>query len=82
MTKEAVYEVLHEVFRDVFDDESIVLKDQTTAADIDGWDSLEHVGLVLAIEEAFGMKFTMSEVRHMENVGEMVAVLMERGQLR
>jgi acyl carrier protein len=74
-------ENVNEVFRDVFDDESITVGDATTAADIEDWDSLEHINLVLAIEQKFNMKFTMGEVTGMKNVGEMLDILLERGSL-
>jgi acyl carrier protein len=78
MTRESIYERVNSVFRDVFDDESITVNDGTTADDIEDWDSLEHINLVVAIEEEFGVKFTMGEVTGMKNVGEMADILSER----
>ena len=78
MTREEVYERLNQVFRDVFDDESITVKDETTADDIEDWDSLEHINLIVAIEKKFGLKFTMNEVTTMKNVGEMVDIITVR----
>ena len=78
MTTENIYERLNAVFQDIFDDESITVNENTTAADIEDWDSLEHINLVVAIEEEFGMKFKMSEVTGMKNVGEMVGIILER----
>ncbi|MBR1471708.1 MAG: acyl carrier protein [Lachnospiraceae bacterium] len=72
MSREEVYEKLNEVFRDVFDDEEITVSDETTAADIEDWDSYEHINLIVAVEEAFGMKFSMGKTTGMKNVGEMV----------
>ena len=77
MTREEVYERLNEVFRDVFDDEDITVNDETTADDIEDWDSLEHINLVNAIEEEFGMKFNMGQIVSMKNVGEMVDIILE-----
>lgn len=57
MTREEVYERLNQVFRDVFDDESITVKDETTADDIEDWDSFEHINLAVAVEEEFSLKF-------------------------
>lgn len=76
MTREAIYEKLNEVFQDVFDDDSITVNAQTTADDIEDWDSLEHINLVSAVEKEFGMKFTMAQVVGMKNVGEMVDVIL------
>lgn len=80
MNKEQVMERLTEIFRDVFDDESIELSDSTTADDIEAWDSLEHITLISAVEKAFKMRFTMREVSGMKNVGEMAGILLERGK--
>lgn len=77
MTREEVYERLNEVFRDVFDDEEIVVEDETTAADVDGWDSLMHITLIDAVEEEFDISFDMKTVVKLKNVGEMVDVIME-----
>ena len=79
MTKESIYEKLNEVFQDVFDDDSITVNAETTADDIEDWDSLEHINLVVAIEKAFGLKFSMDEVTGMKNVGEMVEIIKARG---
>lgn len=79
MTKNEIYERLTEVFRDVFDDESIEIDDETTADDIEDWDSIEHITLVGAVENEFGVRFKMGEVSGMKNVGEMVKIIMERG---
>lgn len=80
MTKEKIYEGLNEVFQEVFDDETIVVKPETTADDIEDWDSLEHINLVVAIENYFNIKFNMNEVTSMKNVGEMVDVILERAE--
>lgn len=71
-----IYEKLNEVFQDVFDDDTITVNAQTTADDIEDWDSLEHINLVSAVEKEFGMKFTMAQVVGMKNVGEMVDVIL------
>ena len=77
MEKE-IYERLNNVFRDVFDDDEIVVKPETTSADIEDWDSLEHINLVVAVEQEFGIKFNMNEVTTMKNVGDMVNIIKER----
>jgi len=59
----------------VFDDESIVVTPQLTADDVDEWDSLSHIRLVLAIEKKFGLKFSAAEVGRLKNVGEFVALI-------
>ena len=75
MTREEVYDKLNEVFRDVFEDEDITVNDNTTADDIDDWDSLVHINLINAIEQEFGIKFNMGQIVSMKNVGEMVNII-------
>ncbi|MGN0578980.1 MAG: acyl carrier protein [Ruminiclostridium sp.] len=70
-----IYERLNSVFRDFFDDEEIELDADTTADDIEDWDSLNHITLMAAVEDEFGIRFTMGEVSGMENVGEMVEII-------
>ena len=78
MTREEIFAGVNEVFRDIFDDEEITVGEATTADDIEDWDSLEHINLIVAIEKKFGMKFTMGEVTGMKNVGAMVDIILER----
>lgn len=80
MTRETVYERLNKVFREVFDDEDIVLNDETTADDIEDWDSFEHINLVVAVESEFSFKIPMGKVITMKNVGEMVDIILEMGK--
>jgi acyl carrier protein len=70
-----VIERLNRVFREVLEDDSIVLAPNTTAADIDGWDSLSHVQLVLAAEREFNVRLRASEIGGLENVGAFVELL-------
>lgn len=76
MTREKVLEKLNEVFRDVFDDD-IIVNDNTTSSDIDGWDSLTHITLVATVEDEFGIHFDMDSITKMKNVGAMVDSIME-----
>ena len=77
MTREDIYERLSQVFWDVFDDDSIIISDDTTAEDVDDWDSLMHITLISEIEDAFGIKFSMKDVTGMQNVGELVDKISE-----
>lgn len=79
MNKNEIVKRLTEVFRDVFDDDSIIITDKTTANDIDDWDSIEHINLIGAVESEFGMRFKMREVSGMKNVGEMIDIISQRG---
>lgn len=80
MTRENVYERLNRVFRDVLDDDSIELHDDTVAGDVEGWDSFEHINLIVAVEEEFSFKIPMGKTVSMKNVGEMVDIILESGK--
>ena len=80
MTREAVFEKLNEVFRDVFEDDDITVDDSTTSADVDGWDSLEHINLINAVEQEFDIKFNMGQIVSMKNVGEMADIIISNLQ--
>ncbi|MBI5725795.1 MAG: acyl carrier protein [Planctomycetes bacterium] len=69
---------LNEVFHDVFQDDTIVIARQTTAADVEGWDSLMHVTLMINIEKAFGIRFSSSEVAGLKDVGELADLIEAR----
>lgn len=79
MTREEAYERLNKVFREVFDDDTIVVTDSTTADDIEDWDSFEHINLVVAVEEEFSFKIPMGKAVTMKDVGEMVDLILEMG---
>ena len=76
MERSEVYSRLADVFRDVFDRE-VALADETTAADVPGWDSLNHITLIGTVEDEFGVKFPMKDVVGMKNVGELVDKIIE-----
>ncbi|HBN11625.1 MAG TPA: acyl carrier protein [Ruminococcus sp.] len=78
MNEQQIYAKLEEIFMDVFDLDEVDLFEDTTADDIDEWDSLEHINLIEAVEKEFGMKFKMGEVSTMKNVGEMVKIIKSR----
>jgi acyl carrier protein len=69
------WERLQVVFRDIFDDDSIVLREDMTAADVKNWDSLNHIDLIVAIEREFKVKFTTAEVTTLKNVGQLAALV-------
>jgi acyl carrier protein len=73
-----VYEKLTSVFRDVLDEDDLVLTPGMTADDVDGWDSLSHVRLVLAVSKVFGVKFSAAEVGQLKNVGEFVEMIQSK----
>ncbi len=75
MNKDEIIEKLNTVFCEVFDDDTIRITENTTADDIEDWDSLEHINLLVAVEETFQIKFSMQEVAHLQNVGEMINLI-------
>ena len=70
-----VYIRLTGIFEDVFDDNLIQVTPQLTAKDVDGWDSLTHIRLILTVEKVFGIKFSTSEIGKLENVGDLVELI-------
>ena len=78
MTREEVLAQVNEVIQDVFDDEDIVVTEETVASDVDGWDSLMHITLIGTVEDEFDIKFAMKDVVGMKNVGQMVDLIMEQ----
>jgi len=70
--KEEIYARLTSIFRDVFDDDSLVVTPVMTARDVAEWDSLNHIRLMVSIEKAFGIALTIAEVSGFENVGQLV----------
>jgi acyl carrier protein len=78
MDEAQVYSQLTKIFEDVFDDDSIQLTAALSAKDVDGWDSLTHIRLILTIEKAFKIKFSTSEIGKLENVGDLVSLIKAR----
>ncbi len=67
--------LLQEIFRDVFDDEELEITEETTAEDIEGWDSLTHIQIIVGIEKKFEIKFSAVEIKASENVGEFIELI-------
>ncbi len=63
------------VFRDIFDDKGLVLRDDLTAADVENWDSLTHINLIVGIERQFKVRFTTAEIATLKNVGDLKALI-------
>ena len=78
MSREEVLKKVNEVFRDVFDDESITVNDNTTANDIADWDSLNHITLISSIADEFGVNFAMKDIVGFQNVGDMINCIMDK----
>jgi acyl carrier protein len=78
LDREKVVDRLNHLFRDIFEDDDIAVTDATVAADIDGWDSLAHITLILGVEREFRIKMTAAEVGSLKNVGQMIDVIAAR----
>lgn len=78
MNKEQILSEITTIFKDVLDDEDVALTSETVATDVDGWDSLSHVMLVVAIEKHFKIRFTSKEIQSWKNVGEMVGSIADK----
>jgi acyl carrier protein len=78
MDETHIYDRLTDVFEEVFDDDAIEVTPTLSAKDVDGWDSLTHVRLMLTVERAFQIKLTTSEIGHLENVGDLVKLIRSR----
>ena len=78
MTKPELLQQINEIFIDVFNDPRIVVTEQTTAADVEEWDSLNHIQLVVAIEKRLKVKFRADEIRDWKNVGEMCSSILSK----
>ena len=75
MNDPELYAGLNEIFRQVLDDESIDLKPSMTAEDVDGWDSMNHIFIVVELEKRFGIKFQAAEMEELKDVGELAALV-------
>ncbi len=73
-----VTETLTGIFREIFDDPSLVLQDAMTAADVESWDSLNHIDLIVAIEKKFKVKFTTREVTSLKTVGDLAELIQKK----
>lgn len=78
MTREDVFTKLTEVFRDVFDNDNIVLKEDTVSSDIQDWDSLEFINIVVAVMETFKIKFSIEDLKKLDNIGQLVTLILDR----
>ncbi len=75
METQEVRQVLQEVFQEIFDDDTLVISEETTAEDIEDWDSFAQIGLVMEIEKRFQIKFQLGEVSALKNVGDMLVLI-------
>ena len=76
VSREEVFERVTDIFRDVFDDDELVISDSTNSEDIEDWDSLEHIQLIVGMEKEFKVKFDIKTVNSLENVGQIVDLIL------
>ena len=78
MTYEEIEKRATLIFRDVLDNDKIVLKRTTTAGDVEGWDSLSHVNIIVAIEKEFKIRFDLAELKPLQNVGALLDLVQKK----
>lgn len=71
-------DILIPIFRNVFDDEDLIVDENTTAQSVEGWDSLANIRLFVSIEKALGLRFSAAEISGLENVGEMAELILKK----
>ena len=75
MTQDEIKDTLSDIIRDVLDDETIILTRETSAKDVEEWDSLAHISIIVAIEKEFKVKFDLYELKPLKNVGEIIDLI-------
>jgi len=77
-SREWIYAELTKIVRNVFDDDALEISDATTAADVEHWDSINHIQLIVAAEKKFNIRFKIAEITAFKNVGELVDAIQQR----
>lgn len=75
MTQAALLDRVREIMADVFDEDDLAITPETTAADVEEWDSLSHIRLIVTIERSFGIKFANAEIEGLRNVGDLLKAI-------
>jgi acyl carrier protein len=78
MTREELFNGVQDIFRDIFDEDDMIIEDKTNSDDVEEWDSLNHINLVSAIEKEFKIKFALGELMTLKDVGAMVDLMIEK----
>jgi acyl carrier protein len=78
MTREEIFDGVQDIFRDIFDENDMIIENTTSSDDIEDWDSLNHINLVSAIEKEFKIKFALGELMTLKDVGAMVDLMVEK----
>ena len=80
MDRPDIYAALNEIFRDVFDDPSLVVRPEMSAKDIPEWDSFNHINIIVAAEQRFGVKFRTADIDGLKSVGEFVDLIAQKSR--
>lgn len=78
MSREEIFKQVKDIIRDVFDDETLEITESTNADDIEEWDSLTNINLIVSVEKKFNIKFQIDEIGELENVGNLVDVIAKK----
>ena len=78
MTREELFDGVQDIFRDIFDEDDMIIEDKTSSDDIEDWDSLNHINLVSAIEKEFEIRFALGELMALKDVGAMIDLMIEK----
>ena len=78
MTRKEVFNGVQDIFRDIFDEDDMVIEDKTSSDDVEEWDSLNHINLVSAIEKEFEIRFDLGELMVLKDVGAMIDLMVEK----
>lgn len=78
MAREQIKDTIQKIFRDVLDNNTLILSDDTEAGDVEEWDSLTHIGLVTAIEKHYKIRFSLGELDDLKNVGDMLDTIQKK----
>ena len=78
MTREMLFDGVQDIFRDIFDEEDMVIEDKTSSDDVEEWDSLNHINLVSAIEKEFEIRFALRELMALKDVGSMIDLMVKK----
>ena len=78
VTSEDILAKLNELFRDLFDDPALTVDPETTADDVEEWDSVSHISMIVAVEQMFGIKIKTAEIESLKNVGDLVRIVADK----
>ena len=78
MNREEIFNHVQNIFRDIFDDDAMIIEDKTNSEQVEDWDSLNHINLVCAIEKELKIKFSLGELTALKDVGEMVDLIIKK----